>query len=142
MTKQSKTDATSLDGTFNDVAGKIVSYKELRERTNAIYKTELSLGEKLFLNLVDRPGSLILGTILAVKDAITNKKRPATYVDTQPFPPKMYVTGAFMASIIKDATRLSITPGWDAKMVRLTKRAFDACQDFSQTPKMQALKPV
>lgn len=127
---------------FNDVAGKVVSYKELRERTKAIYKTELSLGEKLFLKCVDKPVSLVLGGVLAVKDAITHTKRPVCYVDTQSFSPRMYVTCAFMASIVKDATRLSFTPGWDAKMVRLTKRSFDACQDFSQTPKMQTLKPV
>ncbi len=125
---------------FSEAADKVVSMSELRKKTKAIYKAELSVGEKIYLNVVDKPASLLVGSVIAIKNAIKGTKPEGGYVDDSNFPPKMYISGAFMAATLDSNPPL--TPKWDAKLIEMTKRAFDQCEDVSKTPKMQALKPI
>jgi hypothetical protein len=120
---------------FNDAADKVVSFKEMRQKTKALYKAELSLGEKFYLYAVSYP----LSPIQAIA-ALVHGKPEGSYIDDQKFPPKLYANGAYMAAILKSSE--AVSPKLEGKLNELSAKAFEQCEDISKTPTMKALKPV
>ena len=133
MTQEKK-----YSGEFNDVAtDKVVSTKEWRQRTNKLYAENLSIGDRVFLNLVDRPVSFAAGVALAFHDK--SKKSPGLFIDEGNF--KFYVSGEYVKEVLSKPL-FSASKTFDAKINALAEQAFDECADISKTPKMSSLKKL
>lgn len=125
---------------FNAAAGKVVAFKELRQKTNALYKQELSLGEKFFLYAVDKPASVVVGIYAGIRQVITGDKPEGAYISTSPF--GVYATGGYLAAQMEKAAPYMPNKKFQEKINGMAARAFEQCEDHSQKPVMQTLKPV
>ena len=125
---------------FNLAADKVVAMKEWRQKTNALYKAELTTGEKIFLNAVDRPLSVLFGLGLAAKNMFNSKSSTGTYLDEKTF--SLYVSGAALNDIIQQGQPLVVNRKFQDKIDDIATRAFDASADVSQQPIMKKLKPL
>lgn len=123
---------TTYSSKFNLAADKVVAMSELKAKTNALYKTELTTGEKAFLYLVDKPASIVAGLVMAFSGKAASKS--GAYFDTDGL--KMYVSGGYMNSVIDNAP-FTASKAFDAKTHELTAKAFDQCEDHSKKPIMQ-----
>ncbi len=121
---------------FNLAAEKVVALKELKQKTDALYKTELSFGDKCFLYLVDRPASIVVALISAVKGSTPKK---GAYVDMKEL--RMYGSGEFIMNSYKHAP-FTLSKAFDQKTLALTQKAFEQCTDHSQLPVMSRLQAL
>ena len=135
-------DNSKVKEAFNSQADKVVWMGEFRAKTKALYKSELTLGEKIFLNAVDKPASVLAGVIIAVKDIAQKAKQEGAYIDPSAF--RMYCSGAFMAAAMEktEKTHLQFGSSFQAKINDIAARAFDACEDYSKKPELKNFKPV
>jgi hypothetical protein len=129
-----------ISQSFNVSADKVVAFGELRKKRTEVYNANLSIPERLYLNLVDKPGSAVVGLGIAIKDAVRGIKKQGMYTD--PATKEWYVSGAFINATMKDAQSLFTTSKFDEKINNLFCQAFDQCQDYSKSPVMRSLRPL
>lgn len=129
-----------ISQSFNIAADKVVSLKEWRQKTNAHYNETLTTSEKVFLNLVDKPLSVAAGLAFGLKAALSGNGMKGAYFDTATS--ATYVNGAYITALANDYKRTALNQKFQNKINSLAVKAFDECEDYSQSSLMQRLKPL
>lgn len=130
-----------LKNTFNAVADdKVVSFKEWKAATKAKYKSELTFGEKLFLNTVDKPKSAWAG--LKVAAAIAKGTISADGFTKDPRGTDKFMSGKAYKAMVTFMLRDAASSAFQKKINTLATEAFQQCPDVSDTPAYQRAVPL
>ncbi len=132
--------AQNLQDSFNPEASQIVSMKEWKQKTFALYKSELTIAEKLYLNCIDKPLSATFGLFSGIKAAMQGEKREGVFFD--PVERRIYASGACLKSIVKDMEAIHFRPKFQAKINGLATKGFEQCEDQRGKPVMQRLQAL
>lgn len=133
--------ASQFSTSFNLASDKVVQLKEFRQKTKALYKAELSVGEKLFLNLIDKPVSAVAGAVIGLKGAFDKKSKiSGAYFDDEHF--SIYMSGAYMQQAMNNVQGFMLNKKFQEKINGLAAKAFEQSEDHSDKPIMQRLKPL
>jgi hypothetical protein len=133
--------ASQFNTSFNVATDKVVRMKEWRQKTKALYKEELSVGEKLFMNLIDKPMSLIGGLVIGAKGVFNKKSKiNGAYFDAEHF--SLYASGAYLQQTISAAESFLLNKKYQEKINGLAAKGFEQSEDVSAKPIMQRLKPL
>lgn len=114
---------------FNVASEKIVQLDEFVHKVNARYKQELSFTDQLFLNLVDRPLSMVAGMMMAFKIAAEPETRGAGFL-IDPITREKYVDGSAL-NLMMNNMPYSINKKFDQKLCDIAVRTFNECEDYS-----------
>lgn len=132
--------ASKFSTSFNVPASKVVRMSEWKQKTNALYQTELSTGERIYLTVVDKPLSLLLGLGIGLKAAFSGAGMPGVYINRQDS--EAYVSGVFLEQLVDTCSRFTFNTRHQAKLNGLVVKAFEQSEDHSKKPIMQRLKEL
>jgi len=133
------------DNSFDNLpADKVVRLKEWKQNTKALYKAELSTGEKLFMNVVDKPLSVVAGFAIGIKSRFNKKSKiEGNYFDPQgSFGSLLYVSGTAAQQTLEAAQGFMLNKKYQDKINSLSAKGFEQSEDVSSKPIMQRLKPI
>lgn len=125
--------ASQFNATFNGASDKVVKLSEWAKKTRALYKENLTLSEKLFLNLASRPMAVV-----AAACTFNNSSMRGAYLDTDTN--EIYVSGALIQNKEKETQAFMPNEAFQKKINGLSSVAFDQSEDHSAKPIMQRLK--
>ncbi|MFH1158797.1 MAG: hypothetical protein V1721_07990 [Pseudomonadota bacterium] len=121
---------------FNYAANKIVDTDECFQKAIALYKKELSIGDKLFLGFVDMPLSVMAGVALGVKGWFNKEVREGLYVAKNS--KKIYASGAHKQKVRDFTSRFiplnRLNKGYQDRIDRLDEKAFEQSKNYSEDP--------
>ena len=131
-----------LNLVFNNVAeNKVVAAREWAERTKFLEKKELSIKEKLLLNIIDKPLSAAEGLANGIKGIFNKSSEPTgSYFSERPF--RIYFSGLFLKELEKNGESFIWNKKLQDKIHALEAKAFEQSKDYSKDPIMQRLIPV
>lgn len=138
---------------FNEAAGKIINLREWAQKTKALYATNLTFGEKVILYAIDKPFSVLAGTVMAIKLKLDEKAREELKSRTQDGTLGMYfdanagtLRGAFYAESgyitysCEHTPKIPGFPAYNEKTLRLSMQALAECKDHRNLAAFGRLK--
>lgn len=131
---------TKASEIFNAASEKVVSMDEWNKKSDVLYKQELTIGEKAFYYLVDITVSLFSAVADVFNQAVgRQEKDDGLYVsDTG----SVYLSGAYLEAKLKSVPSYMPNKKFQDKVDGLAAQAFEQCEDHSQKPVMQRLRPL
>lgn len=140
---------------FNVNAEKLVSFSELRQRTNKAYKENMTLSERVRLNLIDKPLGALMGVKAFVQSLQTGNTGEASSEDQEKaqqlvsgyykdsLTNQMYLKGSSYNIMLEKSLQAHANNAFQEKITRLAVQAYDECKDYSQDKDLQKrLKPL
>lgn len=125
---------------FNAAAqDKIIRMSDFKAEIKKLYRDNLTLGEKIYGVVVDKPLSVSVGVRLAVD--MLRGVVPADAVKIGKGGEK-YVSGNTFAMMEAYAKRASLRKSFDDKVWTLAVQAFDVCPDYKDNLKYKAARPA
>ena len=135
---------------FNEKAQKIIKDSELEARMKAIYKTDLSLREKIVLNVVEKPLTLFRGIKNAFKMVYNSDLQKAFAKaagdGTQGFYENVLTgenyTSVGILPLLEQMDKRKLTPGLTPKTWKIAMKAAEQCEDHSPLRAKGIIVPV
>ncbi len=130
---------SKLQTDFNGMAQKIISDSEFKAKLKVLYKAELSFGEKVLLNIVEKPATLVGAIKTGVRLAI-NKDLKWSFLQAagdysrgfyEDGNGKTYINTGVMHLLAAEDIRFSPTKRLTIKTHQLGLKAAEQCQDHS-----------
>jgi len=142
--------SNALSAKYNVPADKVVSLKEVRARGKQLLKANLSLGEKAYLNVVDKPVSVVIGLTRGIKQVFNSRATCAKLIalNTDGTPgvyrgeKGAYVTVATLEHLVQGSERYTLSKSLQAKITGAAVQAIQEARDYAADRAAGKLKSV
>jgi hypothetical protein len=131
-------DKSDVKTEFNSQAQKIIKLSELKEKVKELYKTELSFGEKVLLNVLERPSTCLGAAAFTVRLALSEDMKQdfrraagdfskGFYTDGN----ESYINTGILPLLAENDAKFSLTKSLTEKTRQLDMKAVEQCKDYS-----------
>jgi hypothetical protein len=130
----------TLAASFNQLAGKAVSFSEYSRKESQLLSQNLTIGERLFGLTIDNANQLLQAVVQLPRiltDAATDK---AQYHDPEK-PLAVYLDAQFLAATELEVYTFGFNKSYQEKALGLRLQAITECEDVTPQIKAGKLKP-